>query len=38
MSNDPRIIREGGFQGTHKPAPPTALMAPQIKPVSPPKK
>jgi hypothetical protein len=33
MSNDPRIIREGGYQGTRDPGqPPDALFGQQINP------
>jgi hypothetical protein len=36
MANDPRIIREGGYQGTHDPPPPPASMyGPQIVPAQP---
>jgi hypothetical protein len=33
MANDPRVIREGGYQGAHDPPPPPASMyGPQIVP------
>jgi len=36
MANDPRVIREGGYQGTHDPPPPPASMyGPQIVPAQP---
>jgi hypothetical protein len=36
MSNDPRVIKEGGYQGTRDPGPPPQqLFGPQIVPVAP---
>jgi len=36
MSNDPRVIKEGGYQGTRDPGPPPRqLFGPQIVPAAP---